>query len=59
MVTAPGPGPTSAGEIVVWEWDPFTPNNPNGARLQRLGPDQFTWAGSSTYGANVAVGTFE
>lgn len=43
----------------MWEWDPFTPNNPNGARLQRLGPDQFTWAGSSTYGANVAVGTFE
>jgi hypothetical protein len=58
VVTAPGPDPAALAEIKCWEWDPVIGRNPDGARLQVLGPDQFTWR-SDYYGANVAVGTFE
>jgi hypothetical protein len=58
VVTAPGPDPSAPAEIIAWEWDPVIGVNPDGARLQVLGPDQFTW-GTDLYGANVAVGTFE
>jgi hypothetical protein len=59
VVTAPGPDPAAAADIIVWEWDPQTGNG-NAARLQVLGPDQFTgFGGQTSHGGSVAVGTFE
>ena len=59
VVTAPGPDPTAPARVLCWEWDTVIGINPDGARLQLLGPDDFTAFTGMGYGANVTVGTFE
>jgi len=62
VVTAPGPDPAAAAHLIAWEWDIVNNRNPLGPGLHELGPDDFiTFTGPPqlTYGANVAVGTFQ
>lgn len=58
IVTSPGPDPAASTRILCWEMNPALGMSPTDT-LQTIGTDDFVAFPGLTYGANVAVGTFE
>ncbi len=58
IATSPGPDPSAAARILCWEWNPKLGRNPSPS-FEVIGTDDVVAFAGRSYGANIAIGTFE